>query len=85
MVGCRKLDKKTTSVGPHTLMHLGPAQALCTTCSERQKHDTDGVRNVPRYIYGLYKAISASYMLIKSNTLPRLRPTSVEEDTHTTE
>ena len=85
MVGCRKLDKKTTFVGPQTLMHLGPGQALYTTCSERQKHDTDGVRNGPRYRYGLYKAISASYMLIKSSTLARLRPTSVEEDTHTTE
>ena len=85
MVGCRKLDKKTTCMGPHTLVYLAPAQALCTTCSERQKHDTDGVRIVSRYIYGLYKAISASYMLIKSNTLPRLRPTSIEEDTHATE
>ena len=85
MVCCRKLAKRTNSVGPHTLMRLGPAQALCINCSEWQKHDKDGVRNVPRFMYGLYKAISASYMLIKSNTLPRLRPTSVEEDTHTTE
>lgn len=85
MVGCRKLDKKKTCVGPHTLVYLAPAQALCTTCSERQKHDTDGVRNVPRYTHGLYKAIYASYMLIKFNTLPRLRPTSIEEDTYTTE